>query len=96
MLREIRKVLQFLIFGRSDFVDKFDVLVAEVTALTDVVDSAIAMIDGLAAQIEDCKDDPEQIAAIVANLQTQRDALAAAVAANTDEPEPPPEEETVA
>lgn len=90
----LRKFLQFLIFGRSDFVDKFDILVEEVTELTGVVESAIRLIDGLAAQIEDCKDDPEQIAAIVANLQTQRDALAAAVAANTEPvvPDPEPEE----
>lgn len=84
----LRKFLQFLIFGRSDFVNKFDVLTEEVAALTDVVSSAVAMIDNLASQIEDAKDDPEEIAVIVADLRAQKTALAAAVAANTVAVEP--------
>lgn len=85
----LRKFLQFLILGRSDIVDKFDVLVEEVTALSGVVQSAIAMIENLATQIEDAKDDPEQIAALVADLRGQKKALAAAVAANSEPVVPP-------
>ena len=88
----LRKFLQFLIFGRSDLMSKFDVLTEEVAALTDVVASAVAVIDNLATQIEDAKDDPEEIAAIVADLRAQKDALAAAVAANTTPEVPPPVE----
>lgn len=86
----LRKFLQFLIFGRSDLMSKFDVLTEEVAALTDVVASAVAVIDNLATQIEDAKDDPEEIAAIVADLRAQKDSLAAAVAANTTPDVPPP------
>lgn len=72
--------------------DKFDVLVEEVTALSGVVQSAIVMIENLATQIEDAKDDPEQIAALVADLRGQKEALAAAVAANSEPAVPPVDE----
>lgn len=85
-----RKFIQFLVLGRSDFMDKFQVLIDEVTALSGVVASAIAMIDALAKQIIDAKDDPEQIAAIVADLQTQKQALADAIAANSEPVVPDP------
>lgn len=48
-----------------------------------VVESAIALITGLTAQIAAAKDDPAQIQAIIDQAIAQKDALAAAIVANT-------------
>lgn len=48
-----------------------------------MIESAITLINGLSATLEEAKDDPEQIQAVIDQLAAQKDALAAAVAANT-------------
>lgn len=67
-------------------------LVAEVDALEEVVPSAIALIDGFTARIEAAvqtaleANDAADLSAITAEvdaIKAQREALAAAVAANT-------------
>lgn len=63
--------------------DKIDELTADVASLTTVTESAIALIDGLADQIENAGDDEEELGAIVDTLRSSRDRLAAAVAAHT-------------
>lgn len=70
--------------------DKFDVLTEEVAENSSVVQSAVTLLDGLVAQLTEAQNDPAQIAEIVANLKSQRTALAEAVAKNTPaSPEPP-------
>lgn len=62
-----------------------DELKAEIEPLTTVVTSAIALIEGMADRFEQVADDPEQVRAVVASIRSQSDALAAAVAAHTEE-----------
>lgn len=67
---------------------------AEVTRLTDVVASAVALINGIADKIaaavaaNDAGDNTE-LAGLADSVRSQADSLAAAVAANTPA-EPPP------
>ena len=58
-------------------------LTAEVTRNTTVDDSAIALLNGLAAQIESLKADPVALQALADSIRTSSDNLAAAVVANT-------------
>ena len=69
---------------------ELDALSAQVHANSGVVDSAIALIGGLADQIRALADDPVAIRALADELQQKDAALAAAVAANTPAPPPPP------
>lgn len=69
---------------------QLDTLTAEVTETGTVIDSAIELINGLAAQIAAIKDDPVAIQALADELNAKSEALAAAVQANT----PPPAEPT--
>lgn len=75
---------------------ELDRLTLEVTEITTVTDSAIALINGLAATVQQVKDElaatgvtNDTLNALSDSLNTQGDALAAAVAANT--PAAPPE-----
>ena len=65
-------------------------LQAEVTAEDTVIDSAIALIQGLAAQVAALAPNQAAIDALAADIQGKSDALAAAVAANTPAPPPTP------
>lgn len=72
----------------------FDALNAEVTNLTSVVDSAVALINGIAAKVDaaiaanDAGDDTA-LAGLASSVRSQAEALANAVAANTPaEPTP--------
>ena len=56
---------------------------AEVTRNTEVDQSAITLLNGLAAQIEQIKTDPAAIQALANELRASSDDLAAAVVANT-------------
>jgi hypothetical protein len=58
-------------------------LTAQVKANTDVENSAVILIQGIAAQLASVAADPAAVAALAAQLKTSADALAAAVAANT-------------
>jgi hypothetical protein len=72
----------------------FDELNAEVSNLTSVVDSAVALINGIAAKIEAAvaandAGDNSQLISLASSVRAQADGLAAAVAANTPaEPTP--------
>ena len=61
----------------------FGPLEAEVARNTTVDASAIALLDGLAQQLQDAKNDPAAIQAIVDQMRTSSDSLAAAVSRNT-------------
>ena len=54
-----------------------------VSELETVVGSAVALIDGFAAQVEAAKDDPAAVQAVVDRFRASKDLLAAAVARNT-------------
>lgn len=59
-----------------------------VTKNANAVNSAVQLIGGLAAQIEALKEDPAALSQLAADLNSQADALAAAVVANTPAEEP--------
>lgn len=63
--------------------DAITALDAQVTANTDAEASAVALIQGLAAQIAAVAGDGPAVASLAAKLKVSADALAAAVVANT-------------
>ena len=67
---------------------EMDALKAKVAANTTVVGSAIVLIDGLAQQIRDLKDDPAALLALATELEATNATLAGKVAENT--PAAPP------
>jgi hypothetical protein len=62
---------------------ELDALTAQVAQNETVEESALALINGLAAQIAAAATNPAALTALSASLKTNADALAAAVAANT-------------
>lgn len=64
-------------------VKNLQALTDEVAANTAIEKSAITLIQGLATQIEESKDDPAALDALVVSLRANDADLAAAVAANT-------------
>lgn len=58
-------------------------LQTEVSELTTVVASAVALLDGLSQALRDASADPAAVVAIADSIDAQKDALAAAVAQNT-------------
>lgn len=70
-------------------VAKIDDLEQEVSKVSGVQDSAIALINGISQQLKDAAADPQRIQAVIDSLDAKSDALAAAVAANTPAPTPP-------
>jgi hypothetical protein len=60
-----------------------DDLEAKVTRIKTVQDSAIALLNGLSAQIKAAGNDPVKLAALTAALDTDATDLATAVSANT-------------
>ena len=68
-------------------------LQAQVTANTNTENSALQLINGIAAQLKTAIANgasPDEIEALVTQLQASASPLAAAVAANTATPPPPP------
>lgn len=64
-------------------------LKAEIERNKQVDGSAKALITGLAQKLEEAKDNPVELQALIDSLKTDNDDLAAAVAANTPAAEPP-------
>lgn len=60
-----------------------DTLTTDVATETTVTQSAITLINGLAAQIKAAGTDPVALKALTDQMEAQNTALAAAVAANT-------------
>ncbi len=73
-----------------EIMQEFEDLKAAVAAETEVTQAAVTLIDGLAAKLDALKDAPtaEAVQALVDELNTDKAALAAAVAAKT--PAAPP------
>ena len=69
---------------------QLDKLTTEVAETKTVAASAVTLIEGLAQQIRDLKDDPIALEALAAELDSTTNALAAAVSANTPPIDPPP------
>ncbi len=65
-----------------------DKITAEVTETKGIIQSAVTLINGLAQQIRDLKDDPAALNALADSLDSDSKALADAVAANS--PAEPP------
>lgn len=72
-----------------------DALALEVERNVTVTASAIALIHGIAAQLADLKDNPEEIMALATKLDASADALAAVIEANTEVVPPVVEEPIV-
>lgn len=62
---------------------ELDDLTAQVAANRTVIDSALALINGIADRIKAAGVDPAKLSALTADLKSEDDALAAAVTANT-------------
>jgi hypothetical protein len=58
-------------------------LQAQVEKTTEVEQSAVALIQGIAAQLATAKDDPVKVQGIIDQLNSSASSLAAAVTANT-------------
>lgn len=71
---------------------ELDALTAQVHSNTSVVQSAVTLINGISARITAAGTDPAALAALTTELDSQDQALAAAVAANT--PATPPADTT--
>lgn len=70
--------------------EALDRLESEVLETTDVVDSAITLIQGLAQQIRDAVDDPEKLNALADALDAKQTELAQAITDNTPSTDPTP------
>jgi peptidoglycan hydrolase CwlO-like protein len=80
---EILQKLQILQETLNTMAADLTALTAQVAQNTSVVNSALTLIQGLAAEITAAQGDPAALAAIVSQLNSSDTALAVAVAANT-------------
>lgn len=60
-----------------------DTVVTDVAAEDTVIDSAITLLNGLSAALQAAGTDPAKLAALDADINARKQALAAAVVANT-------------
>ena len=79
LLKEVQQLRE----GVQKMTQQMDALVAQVEANTNVISSAMVLINGLVAQLTAAKDDPAKVQAVIDSLKGSDDELAAAVAANT-------------
>jgi hypothetical protein len=87
-LIRIRKQLTIIENKENEMSAELDALTLEVADTNTIMQSAIVLIQGLAAQLQAIANDPAAILQLAADLDAQSDALAAAVAANTPPPVP--------
>jgi hypothetical protein len=91
-LDRIEKLVQAVFNREAQMSQQLDDLKAQVTETTQVEQSAITLINGIAAQLQEAINngaDPATLQAMHDELKANSDALAAAVAANTPPPPPP-------
>ena len=84
--RKLDAIMRGEVFLARELIDmsaELDTLKAEVAHNTDVEQSAIALIQGLKAQLDAAGTDPVALKALSDQLGANAEALAAAVAANT-------------
>ncbi len=82
-LSDISAKLGLLVNATRNIMATLDALTAQVAANKTVIDSAVVLINGIAARIAAAGADPVALAALVDNLKASDEALATAVAANT-------------
>jgi hypothetical protein len=82
-LTELHEAVGIIVKKEKHMSAQLDALTAQVAENTAVEASAVALIQGIAAQLAAAQDDPVAVAALVDQLNASADALAAAVAANT-------------
>jgi chromosome segregation ATPase len=82
-LNTIQAHIQLLQRGETTMAADLSTLQNQVTKNTSVIDGAVQLINGLAAQIAAAKNDPVAIQAIVDQMNAKDDELAQAVTANT-------------
>lgn len=83
--REINQKLDDLLTKENKMATVLDALTTAVAANTDVIQSAITLIQGLAQQIKDAGTDPVKLKALTDALAATDQQLAAAVKANTNQ-----------
>lgn len=84
--RDILAVLKLTEREIKVMAQELDDLTTEVAQVKTVEESAVTLIQGLAAQLAAAGTDPQKLADLRASLASSTDALAAAVAANTEPP----------
>lgn len=85
-LARIERLLQTLNERTLNMANDLTALKAQVARTTEIEQSAIVLIQGLAEQIAASKDNPAAIQALADELSSKADALAAAVSANINTP----------
>ncbi len=89
-LDELLRGLAFLTHESRHIMSALDDLAVQVQANADAEAAAVALIQGLAAEIAAAAGDSAKVAALAAELKASGDALAAAVVANTPAAPPAP------
>lgn len=82
-LDRILRVLKDIQLKEEQMSIELEALTIQVTENTNLEQSAITLIEGIAAQLIAIKDDPVKIAALATSLKASADNLAAAITANT-------------
>ncbi len=82
-LRQNSVLINLLNTQGEQIMSKITDLQAAVAASDAVIQSAVLLINGLAQQIKDAGTDPVALAAVIADIEANKQALADAVAANT-------------
>ena len=82
-LSDISRKLDLVLNQQEKIMANIEALVSQVAANATVIDSAIVLINGIAARIDAAGVDPVKLAALVDELKAKDDALAVAIAANT-------------
>ena len=86
---ELAGMLRLILANQEKIMSALDDLTAAVAAEDTVIDSAIALINGIPALIAAAGVDPAKLAALQTDIKAKSTALAAAVAANTPAATPP-------
>jgi hypothetical protein len=87
---ELRNMMSIIINKENKMSAELDALTAAVAAEDTVIDSAVALINGIPALIAAAGTDPAKLSALSADITAKSAALAAAVAANTPAAVPTP------
>ncbi len=87
LLRQINNRTKIIVQRMKDVARELDELETEVSENTDVVESAVTLIESLSQQIKDAGTDPARLQALTDKLDANSKKLAAAVVANTNAPD---------
>ena len=88
-LKKLGHILQYILEELEKMTVQLDTLTVKVAETLEVEQSAIVLIQGLAAQLADIKDDPAAIQALADQLDAKADELAVAIANFTPPVTPP-------